>query len=235
MLAAGEPLGLCCYAHAGGGLVSRVYRPHPMHAVAHALYAFFTRLGGLGLFTLGVLDSSFLVMPLGKDLLMVVLTIKARGHMLYYAAMAAAGSVLGCLLVDLIFRKAGEKGLEKHLSPKRLEYVKKKVKGKAAVALIVACLAPPPFPFTPFIMAASALQYPRRRMLLVIGAARLVRYLIVGWLSLEFGKRILKWADSGVVQAVVVGLVVLSIVASVVSVVRWIKRSRNSPVYTEAV
>jgi membrane protein YqaA with SNARE-associated domain len=206
-----------------------------MHSVAHALYIFFTRLGGVGLFTLGVLDSSFLVMPLGKDLLMVVLTTKERGHMLYYAAMATAGSVLGALLMDMIFRKAGEKGLEKHLSKKRLEYVKRKVSGKAAWALAVASLAPPPFPFTPFIMGASALQYPRKRLLLVVGAARLVRYLVIGALALQFGRRILTWADSTVVQVAVIGLVVVSIAASVISVVRWFQRSRRTPVYTKTI
>ena len=35
--------------------------------------------------------------------------------MLYYAAMSTIGSVLGCLLVDIILRRAGEHGLEHHL------------------------------------------------------------------------------------------------------------------------
>ena len=84
----------------------------------------------VGLLLLGILDSSFLFAPLGNDLLVVAMT--AHRHtvhaMLYYAFMSTVGSVLGCLLVDLMLRRAGEKGLEKHLPAKRLEYVKCKVR-----------------------------------------------------------------------------------------------------------
>jgi membrane protein YqaA with SNARE-associated domain len=56
---------------------------------------------------MGVLDSSFLIMPLGNDLLVVALT--ARRHILlpYYAGMATAGSVIGCLIMDVIARRGG--------------------------------------------------------------------------------------------------------------------------------
>jgi membrane protein YqaA with SNARE-associated domain len=189
----------------------------------------FWKFGGLGLVVLGILDSSFLFAPLGNDLLVVAMS--ARKHsvllMLYYAAASTAGSVLGCLLVDVIFRKAGEKGLEKHLPKKRLDYVKRKVTANAAWALVVAALAPPPFPFTPFVMAASALQYPRKRMMAVIGAARMVRFTILGALALFFGKKILKWAEGDVVQGILIGLVVVCVVGSIVSVVGWIRRSRK--------
>lgn len=194
------------------------------------LVGFFWNLGGLGLLILGILDSSFLFAPLGNDLLVVGLT--ARRHsvlmMFYYAAMSTVGSVLGCLLVDLVFRPAGERGLEKHLPRKRIEYIKSKVNRSAEWALIVASLAPPPFPFTPFIMGAAALQYPRRKLLAVTGAARMVRFTALGVLALLFGRHILRWAASGVAQAFFVALIVFCVVGSVVSVVGWIKRSRKA-------
>jgi uncharacterized membrane protein YdjX (TVP38/TMEM64 family) len=148
--------------------------------------------------------------------------------MLYYAAMSTVGSVLGCLLVDVILRKAGEKGLEKHLPKRRIEYVKRKVTDNAAWALIIAAVAPPPFPFTPFVMAAAALQYPRKKMMALIGAARMFRFTVLGLLALSFGKRILHWADSGPVQIVLIGLVALCTIGSIVSVIGWIRRSRKS-------
>src|ERR1044071_306417 len=119
-----------------------------MKHLTQFLLAFFWKFGGPGLLVLGILDSSFVFAPLGNDLLVVALT--AREHsvpkMLYYAAMSTIGSVLGCLLVDLLLRRAGEKGLEKHLSKRRLDYIKCKVEKNAAWALIVASIAPPPFP-----------------------------------------------------------------------------------------
>jgi len=200
-----------------------------MRHLTQALLAMFWNFGGLGLVVLGILDSSFLFAPLGNDLLVVAMS--ARRHsvplMLYYAAASTVGSVLGCLLVDVTLRKAGEKGLEKHLPKNRLDYVKRKVTKNAAWALIIAAIAPPPFPFTPFVMAAAALQYPRKRMMAVIGAARMVRFTALGVLALLFGRRILQWAESDVVQGVLIGLVVVCTVGSIISVVGWIRRSRN--------
>ena len=201
-----------------------------MKHLTGVLLAFFWKFGGPGLLLLGILDSSFLFAPLGNDLLVVALT--ARHHsiprMLYYAAMSTVGSVLGCLLVDVVFRKAGEKGLERHLSKRRLAYVKRKVEANAAWALVVASIAPPPFPFTPFVMASSALQYPRQRLLVITGAARMVRFTALGLLAYWYGRRILKWAEADVVQWVLIGLVVVCVIGSVVSVIGWIRRSRRA-------
>lgn len=200
-----------------------------MKHLARVLFAVFWKLGGPGLLVLGILDSSFLFAPLGNDLLVVAMS--AHYHRvllaLYYAAMSTVGSVLGCLLVDVVFRKAGEKGLERHLRRDRIDYLKKKIEKNAAWALIIACIAPPPFPFTPFIMAASALQYSRRRMLAIVGAARMARFTALAILALVFGRRILHWAESEVVQGILIGLTVLCIAGSVVSVIGWIKRSRS--------
>src|SRR5579885_467056 len=178
-----------------------------MKHLAHVLLPFFWKFGGLGLVVLGVLDSSFLFAPLGNDLLVVAMS--ARYHSvaraLYYAGMSTIGSVLGCLLVDIIFRKAGESGLTRHLPERRIDYVKKRIEGNAVWALVVASIAPPPFPFTPFVMAAAALQYPRKKLLAVIAATRLVRFLIVGALALKFGQSILKWAQLPIVQGLLIG------------------------------
>jgi len=201
-----------------------------MKHIAQVLLVFFWHFGGIGLLVLGILDSSFLFAPLGNDLLVVAETAPKHSVslMLYYAAMSTIGSVLGCLLIDVIFRRAGEHELEKHLPRKRLDYFKRKITENAAWALVIASIAPPPFPFTPFVMAASALQYPRKKMLTVVGIARMFRFTVLGVLALLFGKRILKIADSGVVQGFLIGLIVLCVIGSVVSVVGWIRRSRRA-------
>jgi len=201
-----------------------------MQPLAHWLFAILWKLGGPGLLLLGILDSSFLFAPLGNDLLVVAMTAHYHsiGRALYYAAMSTVGSVLGCLLVDVALRSTGEKGLEKHLPPRRLAYIKEKVSHRAGWALALASVAPPPFPFTPFVMGAAALQYPRRRMLAVVAAARMVRFTALGALAYFYGRHILRWARNGVVEGALVALIVVCIVGSVVSVYGWIKRSRAS-------
>ena len=200
-----------------------------MKHLAQVLGVFLWRLGGPGLLLLGILDSSFLFAPLGNDLLVVAKSARAHSTllMLYYALMSTAGSVLGCLLVDVVCRRAGEKGLERHLPRKRLDHVKCKVQKNAAWALVLAAIAPPPFPFTAFIMAAAALQYPRWRMAAIVGAARMVRFTTLGILALLFGRSILRWMQFSGLQWILLGLMVVCVVGSILSVAGWIRRSRT--------
>jgi membrane protein YqaA with SNARE-associated domain len=195
---------------------------------AAGLFAFVLKFGGLGLLVLGILDSSFLFAPWGNDLLVVAMTARHPhyGYMLYYAAMSTVGSVLGCLLIDVTLRPLGEKGLEKHLSARRLKRIQSKVRDKVGRAVAIGSLIPPPFPFTAFVMAASALQYSRKRLLGIVGVTRMIRFTVLGLLAMRFGERILKWSDNRIVQQLLVALIVICTVGSVISVYGWIRRSR---------
>ena len=74
----------------------------------HLVFNFILRIGWAGPLLLGIADSSFLVLPFGNDLLLTVLI--ARHHALAwgYAPIAAAGSVAGIALLDLVCRSGGE-------------------------------------------------------------------------------------------------------------------------------
>ena len=106
------------------------------------------RLGMPGLFLMSALDSSFLVLPFGNDLLLIALVSSNRQSLIWmaYVLVSAVGSVLGVFVVDLLMRKAGEKGLERFVKPKRLERLKKKLENKLGATVFVATLLPPPFP-----------------------------------------------------------------------------------------
>jgi membrane protein YqaA with SNARE-associated domain len=189
---------------------------------------FFASLGGLGLLLLGILDSSFLFMPLGNDLLIVGLTARNPAHWPYYVLMASAGSVVGCWFTDWVSRKGGEEGLEKRVSKRRLAYVQAQVKKRAGFALALAALMPPPFPFTPFVMVAAALKYPRVRLLGIVGACRVLRFGGEALLAQRYGSRILKGAQTPLIQGIVLGVVALSIGGTAYSLYKWTKRSKQS-------
>jgi membrane protein YqaA with SNARE-associated domain len=196
--------------------------------VVRHLFLFFLHLGGLGLLGMGILDSSFLFMPLGNDLLVVALTVRHHSHMAFYAVMAACGSVLGCLVVDLVCRRIGEEKLERMVSKKRLEYVRCKMEKRAGLALAFAALMPPPFPFTAFLMAASALEYPRPKLLSVIAASRLCRFLIIGGLAIVFGTQIIRVSKTPAFEWTIGFFVVLCVVGSVFSLVKWYRTARGT-------
>ena len=194
--------------------------------IRHVL-AFFLQFGSLGLFLLGIADDSFLFLPVGVDLLMVILVARHPAQFAPYVAAAAAGSTLGVFLLDLVCRKAGEEGLKKIIKPGRLTYLKDKIEKHGIVVLIVACLAPPPFPFGAFIAAASAFQFPKARLLTLVLMARAVRYALVGWAALYFGRRIIRIANSDEFLWIMAGFIALCLIGSAVSAVRWSRIGRT--------
>jgi len=176
---------------------------------------------------LGVLDSSFLFLPLGNDLLLVALTAQYRDRWPYYVLLSTAGSTLGCLAVDVVSRKGGEAGLKKRLSPRRFDYVKRRIAKRATLALALASLAPPPFPFTAVVAAAAAFDYPRRELIATIAISRAARFTIAALLALWFGPRILRLAETPAVERSVVIFAAVCITGSGISIFRWIQRSRK--------
>jgi hypothetical protein len=199
-----------------------------VHSLVRSLFLFFAHLGPFGLLLLGVLDSSFLFMPLGNDLLLVALTARRHGMLPLYVIMAATGSAIGCWLLDLLMRRKGEEGLKRMMPPKRVEYLKRKIGERAGLALAVASLAPPPFPFTPVVAAASAFQYPRARLLTVIAAMRVVRFAIIGALAIKFGRHILRIAQEPAFHWAVLIFLAICLIGSAISIRGWVVRSRNA-------
>ncbi len=195
----------------------------------YGIFQFFRRLGPFGLLLLGALDSSFLFLPFGNDLLLIAFVSADRGGLnwILYVLMSALGSVLGVLVVDLLMRKAGEEGLKKFVKPKRIELLKKKMEKNAGWAVFIATLLPPPFPFTPVVMAASALQCSRMNLLIAVFVGRLLRYTIEALLALYFGRKLIRIIDSPVVEYFVYGFIAIAVVGSTMSIWKWVSSRRG--------
>jgi membrane protein YqaA with SNARE-associated domain len=158
---------------------------------------------------------------------MVLLVAKHHDQLPVYVLGAATGSTIGVLLLDLVCRKGGEEGLKRLVKPKLLGYLKQQMKRHAAAALIVSCLAPPPFPFGASIAAASAFQYPRLRLLVLVLLARTIRFSLVGWAAIYFGRHILRIADSTAFMWFMGGFIVFCLVGSIVSIIHWVRIGRS--------
>lgn len=184
------------------------------------------RAGIGGLLAVGFLDSSFLILPFGNDMLLIALSARHHGMVALYALAATAGSVLGCWLTIWLSGK-GEEGLRKRVSGKRLKYIEDKVKKHAGWMIAFASVMPPPFPFTTFVAGAAAFDYPKKRMFSIIGGARFARFAVEGWLAIAYGTAILRFLRSRELRFVVAPLVVLSIAGSAYSIYKWIGGSSS--------
>ncbi len=199
-----------------------------MHGFLQPLFQWLLRLGVVGPLLLGIADSSFLFLPFGNDLLIVILTARNHAHVALYVLTASIGSTLGVSLLDAVCRKGGEEGLKKMMKPGRLEYFKRRMTNQAAVAILLACLAPPPFPFTLVIASASAFEYPRQRLLGLVFLGRSIRFTIVGLLAIQYGRQILRIAKAPATTWIMLGFILLCVLGSAYQVTQWVRRSRKS-------
>src|SRR6185369_16562678 len=114
--------------------------------------------GAFGLFAVALLDSTFVPLPSSADALMLVLTTTYPSWMLLYAFMATAGSAIGCLILYLISRRAGARALNR-FSERKQKRVRDWLERYDAIAVLVATLLPPPFPFKLFVVTAGVFRF----------------------------------------------------------------------------
>jgi membrane protein YqaA with SNARE-associated domain len=184
-------------------------------------------LGSLGLLLIALADSSFLFIPVGCDLLLILLV--ARGHPAYlvYVLAATFGSALGVLLLDIACRRIGEKGLAKLVSTRRLQLIKKKLRDRSGLMLAAASLAPPPFPFTGCVAASSLAKYPRKKLLSVVFIGRLARYSLIAWAGIHYGAAIMRTSQRNGVRSFGLVFILVCVAGSIFTAVGWVRSSRQ--------
>jgi hypothetical protein len=98
---------------------------------------------------------------------------------------------------------------------------------KGGYAVAVACLSPPPFPYTAVVSTVCALGYPRKKLLAIVGSARAIRFLILGALAIHYGRMILRIAKSDAFQWTMLAFVFICIGGSVFSLMKWFRRGKD--------
>jgi membrane protein YqaA with SNARE-associated domain len=190
------------------------------------LFQFLFHIGYLGPLLMGVLDSSFLVLPFGNDLLIVGLVARNHHGVAWYVLAAACGSTIGALLLAWVCRKAGQERLRRITGARRHAKLQSWFEHHAGLAILVAGLAPPPFPFTTVIAVAGALEYPMWRIGALNFLARGVRFTVLSLLAIRYGHLVLHVARSHHFEWSMVAFLVLCLVASAFSLARWFRKNR---------
>ena len=156
-----------------------------------SLWAWLERLGGLGLVLLGLVDNSPVPVPGSMDALVVILSAHQKEWWWYYGLMAIVGSLVGAFASYELGNTGGKEALEKKIPRDKAERIYTKFEKRGFWALFIPALLPPPFPYSPFPIAAGALNYSRRNLFLSVGSARSIRYTALAFLGRTYSKQIL--------------------------------------------
>lgn len=148
-------------------------------------------LGGIGLFIIAALDSSFLSFPQVNDLLIIVLSTAYPERMAYYAGMTTLGSLAGCFVLYGAARRGGEVFMRKRFKAHHVNRALALYQRFGLLAVIVPAFLPPPMPFKAFVLLAGVAGVSPARFSLAIIIGRGARYFGQGYLAVLYGERAL--------------------------------------------
>lgn len=193
--------------------------------IAISIWSRLRRLGGVGLVLLGLADSSVVPLPGSMDVLTIYLAARHRDLWWYYAFMATVGAVIGGYITYGLARKGGKEAFERKLSKEKAERVFNRFERWGFGAVAVPALLPPPFPIVPFLLAAGAMQYSRKKFVATLALGRAVRFTIVAGLGAIYGRHIVRFFSRYYKPALFV-LIGLSLVGGVLALAQYY-RYRN--------
>jgi membrane protein YqaA with SNARE-associated domain len=177
------------------------------------LWALLKPLGAWGVLVVAAIDGAFIGLPI--DAVVAGYVYQDRSRFLLYALMASAGSALGSIVIYGIGYVGGEELLRKRIPPERFEKIHEAFDKHPFWSLMLPAMLPPPTPFKLFVLAAAVSEMGFVRFLLAIFSGRLVRFLILGLLTIKFGPDVVHIFGNMfrqhyylILEAILVGLVV---------------------------
>jgi membrane protein YqaA with SNARE-associated domain len=172
------------------------------------LWALLKPLGAWGVMVIAMLDGGFIGLPM--DAVIAAYVYNDRGHFLWYAVTGAIGSAIGSIVVYIVGYLGGENFLRKRIPAARFEKIHSAFDKHPFWSLMFPAMLPPPTPFKLFALAAAVSEMTFARYLLAIFCGRLVRFMILAVLTLEFGPDVVHLATQIVSKHLSVVLIILA-------------------------
>jgi membrane protein YqaA with SNARE-associated domain len=202
--------------------------------VASSVWHWLRHLRSLGLIAVGIADNSVIPMPGSMDVLTIWLAASERRYWPFYAFMATLGALLGGYITYALAREGGKEAFERKLQKKQAAKVYRRFKRWGFWAVALPAILPPPFPIVPFLLAAGALQYPRKRYLGALAVGRGIRFTVLAGLGALYGDAIVGFFSKYYkpALAILIGLAVLGGILALIEYVRYKKRTTAASVHT---
>ena len=190
------------------------------------LWPWLVRLGGPGLVLLGIADNSVVPLTGSMDVFTIWLAAAHRDIWPYYAFMATVGAVVGGYVTYTIGREGGREAIEHRFRKQRAEKVFRRFDHLGFRTVAVSALLPPPFPLVPVLLAAGALQYPRRKFVGALAAGRSLRYFLVAGLGALYGDQITAFF-SRYYKPALLTLIGLAILGGILAYLEYLRHSKH--------
>jgi membrane protein YqaA with SNARE-associated domain len=190
-----------------------------------------TALDGPGLFLVAILDSSFLSIPEGNDILIVMLSIgKTWGRMAYYVGMTTVGSIIGCLALYTVGRKGGNPLLKRRFSAETVEWAEKQYERFGVLTVVVPSILPPPTPFKIFVLIAGVFELPTWEFIGAVAIGRTIRYSMWGVLAVLYGQAAKEYMQQNLprVGMILFGILLVMLLVIVGIYIRRVRARRRA-------
>jgi membrane protein YqaA with SNARE-associated domain len=144
-------------------------------------------------FAVSLVDASIipLAIPGSTDLLLLWL-ISRGGNPYVLVSCAVAGSLLGGWTTWRLGKKGGEAAIRRYVPPRLQGRAHGWAEHHPLLVVFLPAVLPPPIPLWPFLLAAGALGATAKRFLAAFGAGRALRYSLMGWLAIRYGRHIVR-------------------------------------------
>jgi membrane protein YqaA with SNARE-associated domain len=184
--------------------------------------AIFLSWGPHGLFVLAILDSAGLPVVGGVDLLLITVAISTPKYAYLAAAYAIAGSLAGSLILFGIARKGGEAFLAKQLSTRRGKRLHSWFEQYGLVTVFIPAISPIPMPMKIPVFCAGALEVHWSYFIVVVLAARAIRYFALAYLGMLYGAQTFLFLRKHILE---VGMIALILAAASVIALKLVRRA----------
>jgi membrane protein YqaA with SNARE-associated domain len=199
----------------------------PAPILAFSVWGWLLRLRSIGQIAVGLADNSVIPMPGSLDVLTIWLAASAPRNWWFYALMATVGALIGGYITYELARKGGKEALERKLRKRQAQKLVARFKRWGFGAVAIPAVLPPPFPIVPFLLAAGALQYPRKRFLAALAAGRGVRFTVIAGLGAIYGDAIVGFFSKYYKPALAI-LIGLAIIAGVFGLIEYLRHRKGS-------
>lgn len=163
----------------------------------------FVPLGPAGLFIISFIESSFF--PIPPDLILIPLILAEPDLFIFFALIAAAGSVAGSLLGYFIGIKGGRPVLIKLVGLKKTEKAEKYFDKYGDWAILIASFTP--VPYKVFTILSGILRHSIRNMFIVSAIGRTARFLMVATIIALWGEAIIIFVEQYLAIFTLIGIV----------------------------